>query len=132
LAGNAWGQKVSGENEYFKFTVEFKDSVFVSVYGDSIDLVKKQIEDNLFLTFAELMCPKKFRWEANDEVFMPTYTKLCKLRSLVENVSDKDTTITESTREKLRIAHNVMVKYWDDRYANRQWDVIAPIYNKRK
>lgn len=125
-ASNIWGQstvKVSGETEYFKYSIEITDSAFASTYKDSLDLLKRRIDIALLLFYAEIESPPQYRKSGDNAAFMPTYAKLREFEKIVA-----DTTLND---ERLIKAHNALVDIWDKLYAGRQWDVVAPIYKKQ-
>ena len=121
----AGGQKVTGENEYFKFTVEFKDSTFASVYKDSSDLIKERAEIFLLLNYAELSTPGKYRKQADEEGFMPTLAKIRQLEKILE-----DSTLSKDEEKNIINGRDALAKIWDKLYELRQFDAVVPKYNK--
>jgi len=127
LAGNAWGQKVSGENEYFRFTIEFKDTIFTSIYKDSLNLIKERTEISFLLMFAELMAPTKYRNDADIGAFMPTYVKIKQCEKILA-----DTSIDESKDKRMIQSRDAMAKIYEKLYAQCQYDWIDPKWRPKK
>ena len=125
-ATNFWaasGVKVSSDTEFFRFTVEFRDSAFVSEYKDSLDLIKARVEISLLLAYAELMIPSTHREEVDNDGFMPLYSKIRSLERQIETPS-----VGEIPKNRLIQSRNALAELYGKVYEHRQFDAVAPKY----